>query len=261
MINIAVNLQYIKLCEGCEHMKLKANKNNMVELEQGKLELFVDQRYMDSPMGTQFGNCVEAFGLLPYRYYKNPNDKTPSEIGTLNNPTIAKFHPVTIDTNQTVQIYKNSKEKKYTVLTFESGTDMWSIYNIKALANAEIFLHAIMMGKLDNNIPYTMIVPAWLKNQEMNSVSLNVPATILELFVHVVCRDPKTGKPFGEVLAKDPNHSVIGYTFINSRRAAASSVFGGLSFEDQNAMLDIAINMTRDEKEQRLSPLEKIIKY
>ena len=242
-------------------MKLKINRDNMIELEQGKLELFVDEKYMDSPMGMLSGTHIDAFGLLPYRWYKKETDKTPSAIGTLNNPTVIKFQPVTIESNQTIQVYKKSEEKKYTVLTFEAGVGMWPVFTVQALSNVELFVNAIMSGKLDNNIPYTMIVPAWLKNQTMNGMSLGVPVVILELIVRVMCRDAKTGKSFAESLANDPKHSLIGYTFLNYRRAAASSVFGGISFEDQNAMLDIAINMTKNGIEQKMSPLEKILKY
>ena len=92
-------------------------------------------------------------------------------------------------------------------------------------------------------------------------MSLGVPVATMELIIHAMCIDPVTGKSFGKVLGEDPKHSTIGYTFMNVREASAASIFGALSFEDQNAMLDVAINMTNQNKEQKISPLEKVIKY
>lgn len=242
-------------------MKITVNKKDMMILEGGKLELYVDQKYMGTSMGVLSGSSIETLGLLPYRWYKNIGDSSPTEVGTMDIPSMVEFTPTTIEMDIPVKIYQNSEEKKYTIMTFEAGTEMWSKYGIQSIMNAQIFERAILDGKLDNNIPYTMIIPSWIKNQKLNGVSLGVPAIILGIILHALCIDPKSGKPFGEVLGKDPKHPTIGYSFINIREASAASVFGGLSFEDQNSMLDMAINATLQNKEQKISPLEKILKY
>lgn len=242
-------------------MKITVNENNMMVLSEGKLELYVYQKYIGTKMGIMSGSTLETIGLLPYRWYKKVTDTKPTKVGTMTTPSMIVFHPTTIEMDKTVKIYPESDEKKYTIMTFEAGTEMWSQYGIKSLTNAQIFVDAILTGKFDNNIPYTMLVPSWLKNLEINSMSLNVPVMTMEMIVHSMCKDRKTGKPFGEVLGNDPKHSLVGYDFLNVREASAASIFGALSFEDQNAMLDVAINMTLQDKEQRVSPLEKIIKY
>ena len=245
-------------------MKLSVNKNNMVVLDKGRLELYVDQKYIGGKLGKLSGSTVTALGLLPYRWYKSINDTTPSETGrynTLDIPSLLEFHPTKLDMDVSVKLYPDSEDKKYTILTFDEGTEMWSQYGVQALENSQMFVDAILGGQLDNNIPYTMLVPAWLKNLKLNGQSAGVPVAIMEIIVHAMCRDKKTGKPFGEVIGKDPNHSLIGYNFMNVREASAASIFGALSFEDQNSMLDVAINMTNQNKEQRISPLEKVLKY
>lgn len=245
-------------------MKLSVNKNNMVVLDKGRLELFVDQKYMGKKLGNLSGSTLTAIGLLPYRLYKTINDTTPCEVGrynTLNIPSMVEFHPTKLDMDVSVKLYPDSETKKYTVMTFDAGTEMWSQYGIQSLENAMLFLDAILGGQLDNNIPYTMLVPAWVNNLKMNGQSAGVPISIMEIIIHAMCRDKRTGKPFGEVLGKDPEHSLIGYNFMDVREASTASIFGAISFEDQNAMLDVAINMTLQNKEQRISPLEKVIKY
>lgn len=242
-------------------MKINVTKNNMMVLDQGRLEIFIDQRYMGSSIAGMDGSTLASIGLLPYRWYKKESDTTPTEYGTMDMPSIVEFHPTTIESDKSVKIYPESDTKKYTIMTFEAGTEVWPRYGIKKLTNAQIFVDIILGGKLDNNIPYPMIVPAWIKNLSLNGISLGVPVVAIEMIIHALCKDKKSGKPFGEVLAKNPNHPLIGYDFLNMRYAAAASIFGALSFEDQNAMLDIAINTTLQNKEQRISPLEKIIKY
>ena len=245
-------------------MKLTVNDNNMVVLDKGRLELFVDQRYMGGKMGKLSGSTLTTLGLLPYRLYKSIDDKTPCETGrynTLNIPSLVEFHPTKLDMDVTVKLYPDSEDKKYTIMTFDAGTGMWSQYGVQALENSQMFVDAILGGQLDTNIPYTMLVPAWLKNLKLNGQNAGVPVAIMEIIIHAMCRDKRTGKPFGEVIGKDPSHSLIGYNFMNVREASAASIFGALSFEDQNSMLDVAINMTTQNKEQRISPLEKVIKY
>ena len=245
-------------------MKLSVNKNNMVTLDKGRLELFVDQKYIDGNLGTLSGSTLTTWGLLPYRLYKSIDDNNPCDVGrynTLNIPSMVEFHPTKVDMGVTVKLYPSSEEKKYTVMTFDAGTDMWPRYGIQSLANSQSFVNAILGGQLDNNIPYTMLVPAWLKNLQLNGQSAGVPISIMEIVIRALCKDKKTGKPFSEVIGKDPEHSLVGYTLMNVRDASTASIFGALSFEDQNTMLDIAINMTMQNKEQRISPLEKVIKY
>lgn len=242
-------------------MKIFPNKNNMMQLDQGKLELFVYEKYIGGGMGVISGDTIETFGLLPYRYYKKISDTKPSEVGTLDLPSMIKFYPTTAEYDKTVKVYPVSEEKKYTIMTFEAGSDMWPQYNLQALMNAQIYLTALLSGKLDNNIPYPMLLPSWIKNQRINKFPLSIPVSVMGMIIHTMCIDKKSGRPFGEILGKDPKHSLIGYDFLNVRKASRTSVFGGLSFEDQNASLDAAISMTNQNKEQKISPLEKMIKY
>lgn len=245
-------------------MKLSINKNDMVVLDKGRLELFVDQKYINGSMGTLSGSTLTTWGLLPYRLYKSIDDTTPCETGrynTLDIPSMIEFHPTKIDMDVSVKIYPDSQEKKYTIMTFDAGTEMWPRYSIQSLMNSQMFVNAILDGQLDNNIPYTMLVPSWVKNLKLNGQSAGVPVSIIEVIIRALCRDKKTGKPFSEVIGNDPKHSLVGYTFMNVREASTASIFGALSFEDQNTMLDVAINMTMQDKEQKISPLEKVIKY
>lgn len=245
-------------------MKLKCD-NGIVSLQEGKLELFTPQKYIDQKICNIKGLEVSTLGLLPYKYYDKVTDTKPSHIGVFNEPTIVTFFPVDISQNETVSIwdgvYSYSNTHEYTKLTFEAGYRLYDSYFIKSLNNVSIYTDILFGGKLDNNIPYQYLAPAFFRNTTINGVDLSIPCTVVQLIIQELCRSiTNKSKRFAEVIGKDPKVSPVAYTFANIREICASnSVFSALSFEDMNAMLDASLNMTADDKVQQISPLEKIL--
>ena len=95
----------------------------------------------------------------------------------------------------------------------------------------------------------------------MNDISLNVPVTTLSTITKELCRDPKNmSTRWADVIAKQKTPSMIGYVFGNIQELSASSVFGGISFENFNQMVDIGLSMTKEDKQQIISPIEDILK-
>lgn len=186
----------------------------------------------------------------------------PSIVGTLDIPSVIKFYPQDIYTGKEVQLYPESYVKPYTVLTLADGYKCFQANIVKSLSNVTLFFEDLFLtGRLDDNIPYNMLATSCIKNMEMNDVSLHVPATPICIIVNRMCRDAKDmSKTFAETIAHMKNPPMIGYRFISIREMSASSVFGGLSFEDFNYMADLGITMTAENKKQQISPLEDIIK-
>ena len=238
------------------------NKDEKFTLTEGRFELYIDQRYVGKKLCSINGAVVNSIGLLPYKYYKKREGTKPDEEGTFMCPHMTDFFPTSINMGEKVKIYEESDEKEYTVLTFFPGDEICSIYVIQSLDNVVIMTDAVLNGKLDNNIPYKLLTKAWVLNSTQNAVNFNVPITTLEVIISELCRDKKNqNRKFAEVLGKDPTASQVGYVFANIRDiCAASSVYAALSFEDQNAMLDASLNMTKEQREQKISPLEQLLK-
>lgn len=238
-------------------------KNNMFYLEEGMLELYIYQDYMEKNSAKIVGTKVESLGLLPMALFKDIKATKPTWQGTLMIPTTTTFYPSSTDTDQRLKLYPDSDEKEYTVIRFEKGDRFTSPDIIQNLDNVVLFTEMILNGRLDCNIPYDQLSTAWVKNMLLNKVSLNVPITNIESIVANLCRykDDLT-KPFSWVYGKNPDKvSQVAYRFVNVREiCAADSVFGALSFEDMNYMLDSSLNMTSEGREQRISPVEKVIK-
>lgn len=242
---------------------LTLNKQDYV-LNKGVLKVYVLQKYIDTNIGRIEGATVGSLGLLPFRWYssiKDAESDNPSITGTLNIPSYINFYPQDVDSDKQITIYKESYEKPYCVLTFGDGYKCFQAEIIQDLSNVTLFEEVLLAGRLDDNIPYDMITPAWIKNMTMNNISLNVPVTTLSTIVMQMCRDPKNpDRTFAQAIANQKNPSMIGYKFANVRELSASSVFGGLSFEDFNYMADLGLSMTKEEKDQKISPIEDILK-
>lgn len=240
-------------------------KDGVIYLDEGKLEIFTPQGYIGS-IAKINGDTLDTWGAAVYKYYKNPTDKKPSKIGTLNIPSVITFHPLYIDQNikDTVWdgIYTDLNENEYTRMSFEAGSKVMNQYSIKHLDNTVIYLNLLLERKLDNNIPYFMLSKIFTKNATMNGVNLGVPISIIDLIIYKLCRDKKNpDRTFGSIIGKDPKVSPIAYKFVNIRDiCAADSVFAALAFEDMNSMVDASLNMTSQGKTQNISPLEQIIK-
>lgn len=241
-------------------------KDNRIVLSSGKMEIFSLSDYVDKNITRFTGDKVETFGLVPYKFYTKDTDKKPSKVGIINCPSMMTFYPDTVDKNIEDAIWdgihKELNVHNYTKLTFYGGDRIMDSVIIQKLDNVVMFTELLLGGKLDNNIPYPMLPSVWMKNIGANGTDLEVPATVMDLVIYELCRYKHANdKPFGSVYGKDPSISPIAYVFANVREiCAANSVFAALSFEDMNSMLDASLNMTLKEKEQKISPVEQIIK-
>lgn len=242
-----------------------SDKNNIFYLDEGRLEIYTPSNY-DS-INHNEGDAFKVFGLCPYKFYTNPKDTKPSKVGIINEPSMMTVYPVDMELKVEDDIwgkkfsYTNTNE--YTVLHFASGRKLMDKNMIQNLDNVNLFMDLLLGAKLDNNIPYPYLSQAWMKNMAMNGQDLGAPITIIDLIIYELCRSiTNKDKPFGAVYGKDPSVSPVAYRFANVREVCATnSVFTALAFEDMNSMLDSSLNMTQKEKDQKISPLEQIIKF
>ena len=105
------------------------NKNGIVYLEEGKLELFTPQKYMEQKIANINGNDMVTLGILPYKFYAKSTDTKPTHVGIFNEPTIVTFFPT--DVEQNIEdgiwdgIYNYTNTNTYTKMIFESGYKLY----------------------------------------------------------------------------------------------------------------------------------------
>lgn len=237
-------------------------KDGQLYLAEGILEYCIWEDYIHKNTAIISGRTVNTLGLLPIRYFKDKKSNTPTWVGTSMVATMVNLFPTSIDTGVLLKIYPTSDEKPYTICRFEAGDRIMNMGLVQDLDNVVLFLEMILNGRLDCNIPYFKLSKAWMNNMLWNKVGLGVPATTINMIIQTICRyKDDLDIPFIQAYAKNPKLAEVDYRFTNTRSICASqSIFGALSFEDLNYMIDYSLNTTATKRNQADTPLEKIIK-
>lgn len=237
-----------------------AIEDRMVVLKQGRLDVFVYEKYLGGLTNIS-GNVVHSIGLLPYMWFAKWDDTKPTKTGTIKFPANVTFYPTDVESNKTVKIYPESDDKKYTVLSFFEKDKCWSPLLIKSMDAPMDFTQALLAAKLDTNIPYNILSPYWQLIGDKNGFDLGVPGPTMDVVIRQICRYKKDRSMlYSKALEKYPNLGQVSYQFMSSRDlCAVSGVFPAISFEDINAMIDSSINISKSGKEQNHSPVEDII--
>ena len=99
--------------------------------------------------------------------------------------------------------------------------------------------------------------------EKLAGISYKVPSKIFEMVLAVSYRDPNNMKRrYGQVYGKQDNPDEFGYKACNVRENVKNqSTFSGMVFEDMSAMITNGLNNSKDNIEEPISPLEKIIHY
>lgn len=217
-----------------------------------ELLIYVPSSYLESSLAEPVGDQFSIFGILNVKC-KNGNKV---EKATLNVPTFNIFYPTNTfsDTDEegnkalVMQFFKNDA-----VMDKSTRADM---------TNSQLFLQMICAGKLPASIPYGKLLEVWDTNLAANNMNYQVASTIKEIILAEMNRTK--GKPqqkFSMVSGKSPNYDQHGYepTSIN-KVCSMSSTFSAITFENMDEMIITSINMKRYGKEEKETPLEKIIK-
>lgn len=241
-------------------MKLIRRGDELI-VSEGAVKLYIMKNWVGGKAARIIGRRVNALGLLPMKLFKDNTFEKEVETKTLVVPSMIDFIPADI-MDEKIKIYQTSDQKDYTAMYFETGDKICDLIGPKKLDNVTLFTDMLLNGQLDNNVPFKLLTPSWVRNMVMNDVSLHVPITNIDYIVAGLCRYKHDRKVmFSKVLAKKPDTPPTDYVFESIRGICASnSVFSALAFEDMNFMLDSALNMVMSEREQKVSPLEPIIK-
>ncbi len=224
------------------------------------MEIFIQETYFSTKIAEIEGSLVKTFGLLPY-IIKDKNDKIVSK-GMMNLPTMIILHFDDIyKTKTNLYDFEGSEPDSYRVLKFYNNSVVMSNVVQKDSGNAEMFMKLMCGGKI-KNVPYDKILNIWKTNLELNGVNLGVPSTILELIIAEIYRNPTNpNEKLSKLINDNPKASKSNYRASNIREICSrNSTFAALTFEDFDSMLTASLNMTKYDKKQVESPIEKVLK-
>jgi len=222
------------------------------------LDIFIPMSFFETKVAVFRGSEIDTLGLLWVRGYKA--DK-PIFTELMNLPSWLTLFPASIR-DMDINVTGHDKSTKYKVCTFYKGSPIMYTYLPKNSDYVQSFVDMVLNGKIDY-VPYSKLLSIWQKNTAINSVSLGVPSSSLEIILgemYTAKGDPDT--TYAVAKAKNPKLGEFDYESRNIRDICSrSSTFAALSFEDFDTMIAASLNRNRENKEQQISPLEKTIKY
>lgn len=221
-------------------------------------EFYVPKYYFDDGFAEDLGGIIKLFAMLNVGFFVNGELK---EMRVLNVPTFTDLFVGDSEERQ-VKFFHEEGTTLCKVLKYNAGDKIMNNSVQEDSINAEKFLKLVNSGKLPNLIPYSKTLSVWLKNMELNNVSLGVPYVIYELILSAAYRYKKDPtKKFGQAAAEDP--SVGEYDYIMSRIREICryiSTFTGVTFEDIDAMITTSLNRTKNKVGEPYSPVEDLLK-
>lgn len=234
-------------------------ENDRVILNIPYCEFYIPQTYFDSTkeFAVDYSDHVRALGVFPVGIFKNGKL---AEIKNLNAPALIDFKCYDREWKN-IEIVPGSPEKVL-ALKYLKDADICSSLIVQDVQNGEMFLNAILGGALPNSIPYSKIINMWRKNQTMNGINFGVASSLLELIISVVCRDKNNPEnKFAKVFGKNLAISDYDYKMLNIRQICQyTSTFTSIIYEDIDSMITSSVNRARSGKEEKESPIEKVIK-
>lgn len=223
------------------------------------MEIYVPSEYFEGrkPAAVNEGSSVKTIGILYTKAFHNGKEEP---LKLLNIPSVIKlmvydFKYETIDV----------KGKPLEVMTLQYLKDSYVLHQTVPNGRevAETFLASILSGKLPKTLNYSKIIDIWWRNLEISGVSFKVPSKIYEMIIASIYRNPRdTKERYGQLYARQNNPSGYDYVTGNVRSVVKDlSTFSGMVFEDISTMITNGISNSRENIEEAISPLEKIIHY
>lgn len=230
-----------------------------IYLDASYCEFYIPKSYFENnSFAENLGSTIKVLGVFDVGIFENGKLK---EIKCLNLPTWIDIN--VYDSEMTdVQLPNSDTPITCDVIKYSKGHKIMSASLVEDSVNVESYLDFVGKGKIPSNIPYSKSITLWLKNQEINGVSLGVPSVILEMILANAYRyknDPTM--KFSSVIGTDKKVSEYDYVMSNFRQICQyASTFTGLTFEDMDAMITTSLNRTINKSEEAYSPVEEIIK-
>lgn len=234
-------------------------KENDVLIHTGELlEIYIPETFFENNIAQFSGSEIQTIGLLYVKEYKG--DKLLfTEI--MNLPSWITLFPSSIKTMD-VNLTGNDTNTKYRVISFYKNSPVMPSYMTQNSDYVQSFVDMVLMGRIDN-VPYSKLLNVWLKNLSINNIKLGVPASSLEIIlseIYTPMDNPDI--TYADAKNKNPKIGELEYRTRNIRDICSrSSTFAALTFEDFDTMVAASLNRNKEDKEQRTSPLEKVIKY
>lgn len=227
------------------------------------LKIYLPKNYFESKIAEYNGDIINTIGFFFFEVKSNEMDDKDQDgkFYTLKLPAKIDF-----EFNYEDTITKNIKDTSditYSVFTLEKGsTFIKNINVVQSAANAKEFIYMLHGGRFPSIIPYDEIIDLYIKNLNLNDLSLGCQSFIYELMIGELMRWKKDPKIAFRKAINQNDVDPIDYQNINMKNIAFfNSTYSSIAFEDINKAIINSIAKTERGDKEIISPVEKTIKY
>lgn len=235
--------------------------NNFIYLDENSCEFYIPTYYFDDKykFAIDEGKLIQCIGVFETAFFDK--DGKVIERKMLNLPTWIIINVYESDIRK-LKLPDDVEETEYKVITYYKNMKIMPSKIVKDGDNVEGYIDFILKGKIPHNIKYSKTLDLWMKNQQINSVSLGVPSVELEMILSVFYRDINDPtKKFSTVIGADPSTSEYDYIMKPVRQICQyTSTFAGVTFEDIDSMITTSLNRTIRKEKEIQGPTEGILK-
>ena len=191
---------------------------------------------------------ISCLGVLPVQFYDKSDKPTASTL-------------LTIPSVLTMNIYADVQEDTDNIiLTYEPDSAITNIAIRQSVINVEYFINQIFLYSKVAQIPYPLILQMTFNSFYMNNIDLESPSIIYEMLTRRTCRT-EDNDTFAKIYGKNPSVDPLSYKKDNFRTLVQTSNFlSGLLFQDISNSVKKGLTSTLNNKKQRETPLEIIVK-
>ena len=191
---------------------------------------------------------IACLGVVPVQFY-DKNDK----------PTASTL--LTIPALMTFNLYAEPQEDSENIsITYEPNSAITRLSIRQNVVNVEYFINQIFLYSKIAQIPYPLIVQMMFTCLSMNNINLDSPSIIYEMLTRRTCRTDDNDT-FAKIYGKNPQVDPLSYKKDNFRTLVQTSNFlSGLLFQDISNSVKKGLCSTLNNRKQRETPLEEIVK-
>jgi len=214
-----------------------------------------------SAIAYESGSSFNTLGIFYIRFFNNEEDSRDSiPLHTMIYPNIIESYP----SDATTSIYMtigDAEPEKYRVLKYYQGDALMESTSRKSHTNCEMFMRLLSSARLPRSLTYDQVFTAWMDNYNINGMTPQVPAVVLQMIVSEMYRNPNNpSEQFSKVVGKNLKADPKGYVPMTMNQVSAySSVMSALSFERITEKVTSALIMSKNGVPQKKSPVERII--
>jgi len=239
------------------------NVDNSIFFNGEFMEIYIPKEYFKWEIAEFQGEYLSTIGIFDFITYLNPKEsKNKGDLHILKLPMTIKFGFSSFH-DASLSLSSSRDKEDYTVFELKKG-DLFvdNLFKEQSAENTKKFISLLHGGKLPSVLKYSDIINLYLDSVSLNHVKLNNVSVIYEMCIAELCRyKGHIDIPF-RMVADKSNISPYDYENINIKKLPSiNSTFNAMTFEDVNQSIISSIKKTKNNEQENISPVEKIIKY